>query len=133
MKCLNRNKLSFGEVLKKLKEAKMKEEQRIKEQNEKLIEEQESIRKSKIEDPMRVKIKQKDDEIQQGKNQLETKQKKFREDYNETLVNFQNNMNFLSIHADEIHQMFGVYAKERQNILNTMQSMKDHAMQMKQK
>ena len=57
----------------------------------------------------------------------------FREDYNETLVNFQNNMNFLSIYSDEIQKMLDTYNSERNHIVNTMQNMKDHANQLRAK
>ncbi|CDW89227.1 cation channel family protein [Stylonychia lemnae] len=82
---------------------------------------------------MNDKIKQREIYVQQGKKELDSKQKKFREDYNETLVNFQNNMNFLAIHADEIQNMFISYQKERQSIMGAMTVMKEQAQQLKAK
>mmetsp|Transcript_24313 Transcript_24313/g.23925 ORF Transcript_24313/g.23925 Transcript_24313/m.23925 type:complete len:201 (+) Transcript_24313:2171-2773(+) len=64
--------------------------------------------------------------VQLGQKQLNKRQGQFREEYKETLVNFQNNMNLLSVHAQEIQKRFTVYTRDRENIMRTMQVMKDH-------
>eukprot|EP00347_Sterkiella_histriomuscorum_P001048 403373535 len=81
---------------------------------------------------LQEKLAQKENIVQIQKTALDTKQKHFREEYNETLVNFQNNMNFLSIHADEIQNMFVKYQGERQAIMGAMNLMKDQAQTLKQ-
>ncbi len=82
-------------------------------------------------DVIKERIKLREIHVTKEKRDLDNKQKKFREDYNETLVNFQNNMNFLSIHADEIQNMFVHYQKERSSIMTAMNSMKTHSSTLK--
>jgi hypothetical protein len=51
----------------------------------------------------------------------------------DTLVNFQNNMNCLSLYADEVQRMLTAYNQERNDIILAMQQMKEHANSLKQK